>query len=156
MLAGRGIYVDASPASRWVQKFGTEIAKRFFGWRTWRGQSWQIDKTYVRIGGAWCYLRSAFDQSGQLIDFRLTKQREAQAARAFLRQALDNARLYQPSAIFTDKASAYAKVIWEINQLRVAGDVILHCDKKWRNSRIESDHAALKRITEPAKGFQSL
>lgn len=58
--------------------------------------------------------------------------------------------------IFTDKAPTYAKVIREINQRRDPGDAIIHIDKKWRNNRIESDHAALKRITDPGKGFHSL
>lgn len=156
MLGERGINVDATTVFRWVQKFGPEIAKQSFSRRTWRGQSWHIDETNVRIAAAWCYLWRAVDQCGQLIDFRLTKRRDTQAARAFLRQAMDNARLYQPRAIFTDKAQSYAEVIWEINQRRGAGDEILHCDRKWRNNKIESDHAALTRITDPGKGLQSL
>ncbi len=35
-------------------------------------------------------------------------------------------------------------------------DPILHIDRKWRNNIIESDHASLKRLTVPGKGFQSL
>lgn len=59
-------------------------------------------------------------------------------------------------AIFTDKVPTYAKVIHEINQRRSPDDAILHIDKKWKNNRIESDHATLKRIIDPGKGFQSL
>jgi len=45
------------------------------------------------VNGRWCYLWRAIDQCGQLIDFRLTARRTANAARAFMRQATDNVRL---------------------------------------------------------------
>ena len=156
MLSERGISVDAATVYRWVQKFGPEIAKRAFKHRSWRGLDWHVDETYVRVGGKWCYLWRAVDQRGQMIDFRLTARRDTKAARAFLKQAQGNARLYQPLTIFTDKAPTYAKVLREINLRRDPGDAITHIDKKWRNNRIESDHAALKRIVSPGKGFQSL
>lgn len=156
MLAERGIVVDAATIYRWVQKFGPEIAKRTSARRGWRGLDWHVDETYARVGGRWCFLWRAVDQQGRLIDFRLTARRDAKAARAFLKQAKDTARLYRPPVIFTDKAPTYAKVIREINQRRDPGDAIIHIDKKWRNNRIESDHAALKRITDPGKGFHSL
>ncbi|MES0827343.1 DDE-type integrase/transposase/recombinase [Ruegeria sp. SCPC11] len=43
-----------------------------------------MDETYVRVGGKWRYLWRAVDQSGQLIDFRLTTRRNAKAAKAFI------------------------------------------------------------------------
>ncbi len=33
---------------------------------------------------------------------------------------------------------------------------VTHINQKWQNNRIESDHAALKRIVNPGKDFQSL
>jgi len=33
---------------------------------------------------------------------------------------------------------------------------VIHIDKIWLNNRTESDHAALKRIVNPGKGFKSL
>ena len=43
-----------------------------------------------------------------------------------------------------------------MNTYSFPGDEIVHIDRKWQNNRIESDHAALKRITDPGRGFQSL
>ena len=74
---------------------------------------------------------------------------------AFFRQAMDNARLYQPMTIVTDKAPTYRRVIRRINRLRSPEKAIVHIDRKWRNNVVESDHAALKRLTDPGKGFQS-
>ncbi|WP_172677887.1 DDE-type integrase/transposase/recombinase [Ruegeria sp. 6PALISEP08] len=92
----------------------------------------------------------------QLIDFRLTARRDAKAARAFLRQARDTVRQYQPQTIVTDKAHSYAKVIREINDRLGPEDTIRHIDRKYLNNRIESDHAALKQRLRPMRGFQTL
>ena len=118
LLAERGIEVDAATIFRWVQKFGPEIAKRAFRHRSWRGLSWHVDETYLRVKGRWCYLWRAVDQRGQMIDFRLTARRNINAARAFLRQAREASRLYQPLSITTDKAHSYARVIGELNRGR--------------------------------------
>ena len=72
------------------------------------------------MGGLCCYLWRAVDQFGQLIDFRLTARRDAKAARAFLRQARNTVRSYQPLTIVTDKAHSSAKVIGEFNSRLVA------------------------------------
>ena len=86
MLSERGIKVDGSTIYRWVVKFGSEITKRTFSHRDWRGQAWHVDETYIRVGGKCCYLWRAVDRHGKLIDFRLTARRDAKAARVFLRK----------------------------------------------------------------------
>lgn len=121
-----------------------------------RSLIWHVDETYVRVGGKWRYLRRAVEQHGRLIDFRVTARRDAKAARAFFRQACDNARLYQPMTIVTDKAHSYAKVIGEINRWAFPGEEIRHVDRKWKNNWIESDHAALKKLVTPTRGFKTL
>ncbi len=156
LLAERGVSVDASTVYRWVQKFGPEIAKRSFKHRIWRGLNWHLDETYVRGGGKWCYLWRVLDQFGRLIEFRLTARRDANAARAFLRQTLEAARLYRPVTITTDKAWNYKKIIAEKNAGSDPADQIHHIDRKHLNNRIESDHAALKKVITPMRGFRSL
>ena len=157
LLAERGVVVDRATVFRWVQKFGPEIARRAYAHRGWRGLNWHVDETYVRVGGRWRYLWRAVDQNGQFIDFRLTAKRDAKSARAFLKQAIDGARLYRPASICTDKAPGYRKVIQDLNhQFDPHFDSILHIDRKWRNNRIESDHAALKRLLGTRQSFRSL
>ena len=157
MLAERWIMVDAASIYRWVRKFGPEIRKRALSHhRSWRGLTWHVDETYIRVNGRWCYLWRAVDQFGQLIDFRLTARRDAKAARAFLRRARETVRLYQPLTIITDKAPTYVKVIAEINDRLGPEDTIRHVTRKHLNNRIESDHAALKRLLRPMRGFRGL
>lgn len=93
---------------------------------------------------------------GQLIDFRLTARRDVKAARAFLRQACENARLLQPRSITADKAHSYAHMIGEMNRFELPGEGILHVNREWENNRIESDHAALKKLITRMRGFKSL
>lgn len=157
LLAERGITVDAATVYRWVQKFGPEIRKRALGrHRSWRDLQWNVDETYVRVNGRWCYLWRAIDQCGQLIDFRLTARRTANAARAFMRQASDAVRCYHPQTIVTDKARSYAKIIGEWNARSGPEDTIRHITRKHLNNRIEGDHAVLKHRLVPMRGLQSL
>ncbi len=157
LLEERGITVDAATIYRWVVKFGPEIRKRAYArHRSWRGLQWHVDETYLKVGGRWCYLWRAVDHRGQLIDFRLTATRNAKAAKAVLRQAQETVRLYHPMTIVTDKAPTYAKVIREMNRGCDPADQIRHVDRKHLNNRIESDHAALKRLLGRSQSFRSL
>lgn len=51
-----------------------------------------------------------------MVDFRPTSRRDAKAARAILREAIERARLYRTVTIYTDKAHTYRPIISEINQ----------------------------------------
>ena len=73
-----------------------------------------------------------------------------------MNQACENARLYQPRTITTDKTHSYAYVIGEMNRFELPGEGILHISRKWKNNRIKSDHAALKKLITPMRGFKSL
>ena len=65
-------------------------------------------------------------------------------------------RLFQPLTIITDKAPTYVKVIAEINDRLGPEDAVRHVTRKHLNNRIESDHAALKRLLRPMRGFRDL
>lgn len=157
LLAERGIGVDRSTVYRWVQKFSPELTKRTEKYLRRGSVDWHVDETYIRVGGKWRYLWRAVDANGQMVDFRLTARRDAKAAKAFLNKAIERVRLHRPVTIVTDKAHAYRRVIREINNSYDPHfDGILHVDRKWRNNRIESDHAALKRLLGFRQSFRSL
>jgi IS6 family transposase len=116
-----------------------------------------VDETYIRVGGKWRYLWRAVDANGQMIDFSLTARRDARAAKTFLNKAIERVRLHRPVTICTDKAQAYARVIRELNHRYDPDfDSIRHIDRRWRNNRIESDHAAMKRLLGYRQSFRSL
>lgn len=79
------------------------------------------------------------------------------AAKAFLRRAIERVRLHRPVTICTDKAHSYRRVIREINyRYDPHFDSIRHIDRKWQNNRIESDHAAMKRLLGYRQSYRSL
>ncbi len=96
-------------------KFGPEISERSFARRNSTGLGWHVDETDIKVNGAWCYLWREVDQYGQFIDFRLTKLRDAKAAKAFFRHAFETVREYRPIGICTDKSPTLRKVIAELN-----------------------------------------
>ena len=53
------------------------------------GKSWYVDETYIKVKGEWCYLYRAIDRDGTLIDCRMSKQRDMNAAKAFFQSALE-------------------------------------------------------------------
>ena len=136
MLVERGVAVDALTVQRWLQKFGPEIRKRAHArHRSWSGLQWPVNETQLRMSGCWRYLWRAGDQFGQLIDFRLTARRDTRAARAFLRQARNTVRSYQPLTIVTDKAHSSATVIGEIIGPLGPENAIRHIDRRYLNNR---------------------
>ncbi|WP_339761134.1 IS6 family transposase [uncultured Sulfitobacter sp.] len=156
-LGERGVDVDRSSVFRWVQKFDLELAKRAGRHLRRSSQNWHVDETYIRVGGKWRYLWRAIDANGQLVDFRLTARRDAKAAKAFLNKAIERVRLHRPVSICTDKAPTYRKVIREINhRYDPHFDYITHVNRKYFNNRVESDHAALKRLLGYRQSFRSL
>ncbi|PLS21240.1 IS6 family transposase [Neptunicoccus cionae] len=157
LLEERGVAVDRSTVYRWVQKFAPELTKRTERYLRRASLKWHVDETYIRVGGRWRYLWRAIDADGQMVDFRLTARRDAKAARAFLRKAIEKVRLHRPVSICTDKAHANRSVICELDHRNDPHfDSIKHIDRKWRNNRIASDHAALKRLLGYRKSFRSL
>ncbi|MEM6339896.1 MAG: IS6 family transposase [Pseudomonadota bacterium] len=157
LLAERGIAVDQSTFYRWVQKFGPELTKHAERHLRRASVDWHLEKTYIRVGGKWRYLWRAIDANGQMVDFRLTKRRDAKAARAFLSNAIERVRLHRTVKICTDKAHTYRRVISEINhRYDPYFDSIRHIDRKWRNNLVESDHAAVKRLLGYRQSFRSL
>lgn len=80
LLGERGITVDRSTVYRWVQKFGPELTKRAETHLRRASVDRHVDETCIRVGGKWRYLWRAVDANDQMIDFRLTAQRDAKAA----------------------------------------------------------------------------
>lgn len=156
MLSERGIHVDRSTINRWVVKFGPEISRRLKPLQSARSMYWHVDETYIRVAGKWRYLWRIVDEHGRFVEFRLTAKRDARAAKAFLEQASRNCGLYPPMTIVTDKAPTYPGIINAMQPHAYTDLPIKHINDKACNNRIESDHASLKRIINPGKGFQSL
>jgi transposase-like protein len=69
----------------------------------------------IRVAGRWVYLYRAIDQYGQVIDVLVSEKRDLAATRRFFTQALD--RGAHPSAVTTDKAPTYPRVLDELGRV---------------------------------------
>jgi IS6 family transposase len=147
LLAERGIEVDHVSIYRWVQRFAQEFAEAATPRRHAVGDRWHVDETYVKVGGAWCYLFRAIDQFGQVIDVLLSPRRDAKAARCFFDQAIGRTRI-SPVEVTTDRYRVYPRVLDEL--LPAAWrDTEVHA-----NNPIETDHGRLKARLRPMRGLK--
>ena len=88
MMAERGVHVAHTTILRWVQHYAPEFIKRWNRFGKCSGRSWRVDETYIRVRGEWTYLYRAVDKAGQTVDFRLSRRRDVEAAKAFFHKAI--------------------------------------------------------------------
>ena len=153
MLLDRGVEVDHSTISRWIQVYAVEVEKRIRPHLRMSNGCWRVDETYVKVKGRWMYLYRAVDSHCQTIDFLLSVKRDADAAKRFFRKALAQPQTVNPRVITVDKNAAYPKataemkkdgVLWRRSRLRQV---------KCLNSIVEQDHQSVQRLSRPGLGF---
>ena len=113
------------------------------------GAKWHADETYVKVNGTWCYLYRAIDRDGNLVDVRLSRTRDMDAAQRFFRQALTLAG-GAPEQVTTDGHDAYPRAVRE-----TLGDTVIQRTSRYKNNRIEQDHRGIKQRYYPTRGFGS-
>jgi transposase, IS6 family len=136
-LAERCIRVDASTVFDWVQKFAPLYQDAAKAHRRPVGQRWSVDETYVKVMGRWGYVYRAIDEHGQVVEVLFQEHRDAAAATAFFRAALENTGV-TPHTVTTDKAAAYPPALAEVLPK------VEHRTGKAEQQRIERDHQHLK------------
>jgi transposase-like protein len=97
------------------------------------GKRWQVDETYVKVGGQWRYVYRAVDEFRQVIDVFVFPRRDVIAARRFFQPALAAASA-RPIEIVTDKAVIYPIVLDEL----LPG--AWHRTDRYANNHIEANH----------------
>src|SRR5450631_3872128 len=114
MMGERGIDLAHTTILRWVQHYSPEFQKRWNRFARTVGGSWRMDETYIRVKGEWTYLYRAVDKAGKTVDFYLSRQRDVNAAKAFLRKALKGQRL--PTKITLDAYAASHRALSDLKQ----------------------------------------
>ena len=115
-----------------------------------------MDETYVRVAGTWTYLYRAVDSSGETIDFMLSPNRDAVAAKHFLQMTLWRVGGVRPRVINVDGHAAYPQAIRE---LKASGELGRRCRCRptpYLNNVLEQDHRFLKRRMAASLWFRSI
>ena len=116
LMAERSLSVDHVTIWRWVQRYAPELNRRCRRELRATNGSWRVDETYCRVAGKWTYLYRAVDSEGNTIDFLLSPNRDAHAAKRFFQKALRAPGHPRPRVINVDGNPSYPKVIAELRQ----------------------------------------
>lgn len=111
------------------------------------GNIWKIDETYVRVKGEWCYLYRGIDESGNLVDVRLSKTRDMEGTKAFFaraRKISDDV----PELVQTDGLAFYPRAIKE-----ELGEAVEHKVLPCTANAVEQSHRGIKHRYYPMMGF---
>ena len=156
LLEERGLAADHTTVWRWVQCYGPELQQRLRRHLKSTNKSWRVDQTRIRVKGRWCYLYRAIDSAGSTIDFLLSAQRDAHAAKQLFRKALNDPSHPQPRVVNTDLAPIYTSAIPAIRKEGTLRRRCRHRPVQYLNNIIEQDHRAVKRRVNAKQGFREL
>jgi transposase, IS6 family len=155
LMAERNLSVDHVTIWRWVQRYAPELEQRCRRKLRITNRSWRVDETYCRVAGKWTYLYRAVDSNGDTIDFLLSRQRDAAAAKRFFQKALQAPGHPRPRVINVDRNPSYPKVIAELKHTRQLGRRCRCRPVRYLNNVVEQDHRAIKRRMRASQGFRS-
>jgi IS6 family transposase len=156
LMAERNLSVDHTTVWRWVQRYAPELNRRVRRELKRTGTSWRVDETYVRVAGRWVYLFRAVDSGGATLDFYLSENRDAAAAKQFFGKVLAATNRPRPRVINVDGNPSYPNVV---NRLKQEGRLGRRCRCRtcpYLNNIIEQDHRSVKRRINAKQGFRSL
>ena len=153
MMDERGIELAHTTILRWVQHYSPEFEKRWKRFARSVGGSWRMDETYIRIKGEWMYLYRAVDKAGKTVDFYLSRKRDVNAAKAFLRKAMQRERV--PTKITLDAYAASHRAVADLKETCELPKRVVVRSCKYLNNRIEQDHRRVKQRLRPMLGLKS-
>jgi len=149
ILAERGIIVSRESIRLWYPKhslrswgrlcikFGAIYTRRFKRKHRGYGDTFFIDKVFVKINGKQHYLWRAVDQDGEVVDVYLQEKRDGTAAKRFFSRLL-RSHGGEPRQIVTDKLRSYG-----VAHRELMPDVI-HDTSQYANNRAEQSHEATR------------
>jgi transposase-like protein len=151
-MAERGISLAHTTILRWVQHYLPEFEKRWKRYARPVGGSWRMDETSIKVRGQWVYLYRAVDESGQTVDFFLSRKRDVNAAKSFLRRAMKNTR--KPAKITLDAYAASHRAVREMKEDGELPRRVKVRSSEYLNNLIEQDHRRVKHRIRPMLGFK--
>ena len=99
------------------------------------------------------YLYRAVDKAANTVDFYLSRKRDVNAARAFLRKAMQGQRV--PTKITLDAFAASHRAVADLKDTCELPKRVVVRSCKYLNNRIEQDHRRIKQRLRPMLGLKS-
>ena len=113
-----------------------------------------MDETYIKVGGRWVYLYRAVDQASRPVDFFLSPSRDVNAAKTFLRRAMEKTR--KPTKITLDAYAASHRAVREMKEagelskrVRVRSSQYLNNLRFNTPARVSPSNRVLARVVDP-------
>ena len=148
ILAERGITVTHESIRRWILRFGADFAARLRKRRPQSGDTWHLDKVFLRINGELHYLWRAVDQHGVVLDILVQGRRNASAAKRFFKRLLKGLH-YKPKRLVTDGLRSYRVAHREVMP------EVRHRVSRYLNNRAENSHRPTRRRERQMQRFKS-
>jgi len=151
MFIERGFEFTHETVRAWEERFAPLLTSKLKEKRKnkiGKSRKINVDETYLKVNGNQVYLYRAIDKFGNLVDVRLSKTRDMEAAKAFFKKILGT--IGKPERVITDKHESYPKAIRTI-----LGKKVKHRTSKYLNNLIEADHRGIKGRYQPMKGFKN-
>jgi transposase-like protein len=126
----------------WVQRYLPEFEKRWRRYARSVGGSWRMDETYIKVHGQWVYLYRAVDKAGQTVDFFLSRNRDVNAAKSFLRSAMKNTRV--PTKIRFDAYAASHRAVRELKEHGERPARVKVRSSQYLNNLVEQENRRVK------------
>jgi transposase-like protein len=153
MMIERGIDVAHTTILRWVLHYTPEFEKRWNRYARCVGGSWRCDETDIRVKGAWVYMYRAIDKAGKTVECYLSRTRDVNAAKAFLRRAVKNQRM--PTKIILDAYAASHRAVADLKESDELSKRVRVRSNKYLNNLVEQDHRRVKQRLRPMLGLKS-
>jgi transposase-like protein len=145
LMEERGVDVDHATINRWTLTSSPLLAEAFYRRQRPVWVCWRLDATSITVKGQWRARARAVDKTGQTIDLRLTADRDEQAAKRSLTQAIR--RPGGPEKITSDGSAAKEAAIKSSKAAH--GTAIAIRPIKSLNTIGEQDPRGVKRMTRP-------
>ena len=152
MMADRGISVTHTTILRWVQRLPSRIRKALVALRSAHGRIVEDGRDIIEVHGQWVYLYRAVDKAGQTVDFFLSRNRDVNAAKSFLRSAMKNTRV--PTKITLDAYAASHRAVREMKEDGELPRRVKVRSSQYLNNLVEQDHRRVKQRIRPMLGFK--
>ena len=149
LMMERGVDVSYETIRRWVDSFGSIIAKRIKSRSSRPSPIWHLDAIYTKINGRMVYLWRAVDDEGTVLDIVVQSRRNKKAAMRLLRKLLKISSI-KPQRIVTDRLGSYRAALKDLNMWHV------HDVGGRKNNRAENSHLPIRRRERKAQRFRSI